>query len=74
MDYSDIRMKENIELVGQLPSGLNVYNFEYKPEFKALAGHGKFTGVMAQEVEKVIPDAVATMSNGYKAVNYSLVH
>lgn len=71
---SDIRVKENIELIGQLPSGLNVYNFEYKPEFKDLAGHGKFTGVMAQEVEQVIPEAVATMSNGYKAVRYSLIN
>jgi hypothetical protein len=72
--FSDIRMKENIELVGQLSSGLNVYNFEYKPEFKDLAGHGKFTGVMAQEVEQVIPEAVITKSNGYKAVKYSLIH
>jgi hypothetical protein len=71
---SDIRVKENIELIGQLPSGLNVYNFEYKPEFKDLAGHGAFTGVMAQEVEKVIPKAVVTMANGYKAVNYSLIN
>ena len=71
---SDIRMKENIELIGQLPSGLNVYNFEYKPKFKDLAGHGAFTGVMAQEVEKVIPKAVVTMPNGYKAVNYSLIN
>ena len=74
MDYSDIRMKENISLIGQLPSGLNVYNFEYKPKFKDLAGHGAFTGVMAQEVEKVIPKAVVTMPNGYKAVNYSLIN
>ena len=74
IDYSDIRMKENIELIGQLPSGLNVYNFEYKPEFKDLAGHGAFTGVMAQETEKVIPKAVVTMPNGYKAVNYSLIN
>ena len=74
IDYSDIRMKENIELIGQLPSGLNVYNFEYKPEFKDLAGHGAFTGVMAQEAEKVIPKAVVTMPNGYKAVNYSLIN
>jgi hypothetical protein len=71
---SDIRMKENIELVGNLPSGLNIYNFEYKPEFKEFAGHGKFTGVMAQEVEKIIPNAVATMSNGYKGVKYSLIY
>ena len=74
VDYSDIRMKENIKQIDILPSGLNVYSFEYKPEFKDLAGHGVFIGVMAQEAEKVIPDSVVTMKNGYKAVKYNLIH
>lgn len=73
MDYSDIRMKENIVRIGTLPSGLPFYKFEYKPGFKSIAGHGAFVGVMAQEAEKVIPEAVATMPNGYKAVKYSLI-
>jgi len=33
----------------------------------------KQIGVMAQEVEKVIPEAVITMADGYKAVNYALI-
>jgi hypothetical protein len=28
---------------------------------------------MADEVEKVMPEAVITMPNGFKAVNYSLL-
>jgi hypothetical protein len=70
--FSDIRMKENIVKVGELPNGLNLYEFEYKPEFidNVLAGPGRQIGVMAQEVEKVMPEAVFTMSNGYKAVDY----
>lgn len=68
--FSDVRMKENITPVGFLPNGLPVYEFEYKPEFKDIAGHGKHIGVMAQEVEQVIPEAVITASNGYKMVNY----
>ena len=71
---SDIRAKENIKLIDKLPSGLNIYTFEYKREFKDVAGHGKFTGVMAQEAEQIIPEAVVTLSNGYKAVDYSLIH
>jgi hypothetical protein len=71
---SDIRTKENIKLVGWLPNGLPVYDYEYKPEFKDEAGHGRFRGVMAHEVEKVIPDAVVTLDNGYKAVDYSKVN
>jgi Chaperone of endosialidase len=70
---SDIRTKENIELVGWLPNGLPVYEFEYKPEFKAEAGEGRYRGVMAQDVEKVIPDAIVTMANGYKGIKYALV-
>jgi hypothetical protein len=72
---SDIRTKENIKLVGKLGNGLNVYSYEYKKEFKDSehAGHGSFIGVMAQEVEKVIPAAVFTGKDGYKVVNYSLI-
>lgn len=73
---SDIRTKENIELVGYLPNGLPVYEYEYKDEFKdhELAGHGRHRGVMAQDVEKVIPEAVVVMDNGYKAVDYAKVY
>ena len=69
---SDIRMKENIKAVGWLPNGLPVYQYEYKSEFKdhPLAGHGTHTGVMAQEVEVMYPNAVITLDNGYKAVDY----
>jgi hypothetical protein len=66
-------MKENIKSVGALPNGLNIYEFDYKPEFKDIAGHGKHIGVMAQEVEKVIPYAVIQADNGYKMVNYSML-
>jgi hypothetical protein len=71
--YSDIRMKENIKPVGILPNGLNIYEFDYKPEFKNIAGHGKHIGVMAQEVEKVMPYAIVNADNGYKMVNYSML-
>jgi len=69
---SDIRMKENIKQIHWLPNGLPVYEYEYKLEFKdlPLAGHGKFVGVMAQEVQAVIPEAVITLENGYLAVDY----
>lgn len=72
---SDVRVKENIERVGTLANGLGLYEFDYKPEFKEhpMCGYGRFRGVMAQEVEKLIPEAVVTMDNGYKAVKYDLV-
>jgi hypothetical protein len=73
---SDIRLKENIKHVGVLPSGLNLYEYEYKPEYKdrANTGHGKFIGVMAQEAELVIPEAVSFDADGFRQVDYSLIH
>lgn len=71
--FSDERMKENVKEVGNLTNGLKLYEFEYKPEFKDIAGYGKFIGVMAQEVEKLIPEAVKVMANGFKAVNYAML-
>jgi hypothetical protein len=70
--YSDIRIKENITRIGTLPNGLPFYQFEYISKFKdhPLAGHGTHTGVMAQEVQALIPDAVITLDNGFMAVDY----
>jgi hypothetical protein len=68
---SDIRTKENIKTIGWLPNGLPVYEYEYKPEFKVEAGYGKHIGVMAQEVEQVVPEAIITRADGYKMVDYS---
>jgi hypothetical protein len=73
MFFSDVNTKKNITKVGSLPNGLNLYTYEYKDEFKddSKAGHGLQFGVMAHEVEKVIPEAVSVDKSGYKVVNYS---
>jgi hypothetical protein len=71
---SDIRTKENIVPLGWLFKGLPVYEYEYKPEWKAEAGHGKFIGVMAHEVEEIMPEAVITRPDGYKMVNYGALN
>ena len=70
---SDQSIKENIIKIGRLDNGINIYKFDYRPEYKDTWGHGTHIGVMAQEVEKVIPEAVATHKDGYKVVNYSLL-
>ena len=62
-DQSDIRLKEDIELVGQSPSGTNIYTFKYKDR------EGKYEGVMAQEV----PWASEVDDKGYLRVDYSKV-
>jgi hypothetical protein len=73
MLFSDVNTKKNIKKIGSLPNGLNIYTYEYKDEFKdnPKAGHGLQFGVMAHEVEKVIPEAVSVDKSGYKVVNYS---
>jgi len=73
--YSDIRTKENIVKIGIAENGLPVYIYEYKKEFKdqPLAGHGLQVGHMAHEVEQAYPQAVITLKNGYKAVDYGML-
>jgi hypothetical protein len=73
---SDVRLKENIKQVGVLPSGLNLYSYEYKPEYKDRpnAGHGTYIGVMAQEAEQLIPEAVSFDKDGFRQVDYSLIN
>jgi hypothetical protein len=69
---SDMRLKKNIKIVGKLANGLNVYTWEWKDKVKSLKGNFSMTkGVMAQEAQKVIPEAVITAPNGYLAVDYS---
>mgnify|MGYP003135223217 FL=1 len=62
---SDINYKENISKIGNLDTnGLPIYSFNYKGDNKTQIG------LMAQDVEKLIPDAVLNI-NGIKYVNYN---
>lgn len=71
---SDAAIKENICKIGVLDNGLNLYKFEYQAPYKDTWGHGEYIGVMAQEVEQIIPEAVSVHPDGYKLVNYSMIH
>jgi hypothetical protein len=62
--WSDIRLKHDIVPLGHLDNGLGLYRFSYNGSDKA------YVGVMAQEVEAVMPDAVVRGSNGYLWVYY----
>jgi hypothetical protein len=63
---SDRRMKKNVHKIGKLAEGLNAYSFKYKGDTSPF----QQVGVMAQEAEKVAPEAVAEGSDGYKRVHY----
>lgn len=68
---SDINAKENIDVVGQRPDGLHVIDYDYKPE-EGL-GSDRHRGLVAQEVERVYPQAVARGPDGKRSVNYAAV-
>lgn len=64
---SDRRLKKNIQRIGTHALGIGVYIFDY------IWGGGKQIGVMADEVETVMPDAVIVRPDGFKMVNYSMI-
>jgi hypothetical protein len=61
--FSDQRLKEDIKLVGESPSGINIYSFKYKHT------DGTYEGVMAQEV----PWARTMTHTGFYMVDYGKV-
>jgi hypothetical protein len=68
---SDINAKENITKIGSLDNGLNLYSYNYKDGYDF--PEGRQIGVIAQEVEAVMPEAVVEMPNGFKGVNYAML-
>lgn len=64
--FSDRRIKTEIKRVGYTDDGLPVYTFKYKGSEQTVMG------VMAQDVEKVKPEAV-TEVDGIKAVYYDMI-
>jgi len=70
---SERRVKENIVRIGEHPLGLGLYLFDYKPEYRQMAGHGRQFGVMIDEVEIVMPEAVSLHVDGFKRVDYAML-
>ena len=63
LGFSDIRLKENVELIGKSPSNINIYKFNYKDSPTT------YQGAMAHEV----PWASIKHSNGYMMVDYNKI-
>ena len=76
MFHSDIRWKKNVQ---SLPNSLDMVtrlrgvNYEWRQdEFPEMNfPEGQRIGLIAQEVEKVIPELVNTAADGYKSVEYA---
>lgn len=70
---SDINIKQHVHQIGTLTNGFPLYAFEYKPEYQDTWGHGIQIGVMAQDIELTLPEAVSIHPDGYKLVDYDKV-
>ena len=61
---SDIVLKHDIVLLGHLENGLGFYRFSYNGSKQV------YVGVMAQEVQMIVPEAVVRDRDGYLEVLY----
>ena len=73
---SDIRLKDNIRTIDNALDKVNsIQGIEFdwieKEEVHGNKGHD--IGVIAQEIEKILPDVVTTRDSGYKAVKYEKI-
>ena len=62
---SDVTLKHDITLLGRLDNGLGFYRFRYVGSDRVV-----YVGVMAQEVETIMPEAVVRGRDGYLEVFY----
>ena len=69
---SDMALKDNIQKIGQTKGGNNWYSWTWNDKAEKLGLSGESSGVIAQEIQKVRPEAVKEV-DGYLAVNYSMV-
>ena len=63
--FSDRRLKSNIDRIGTHPLGIGVYEYDIFDR--------RERGLMADEVEAVMPEAVMLHPSGYKMVDYGML-
>lgn len=72
---SDKRLKTNIRPIKSALESLDAingvtYNWNENAVSRGMTNENRQIGLLAQDVEKVFPEAVNTAEDGYKAVNY----
>jgi len=73
---SDIRLKDNIKVIDNALDKVNSIQgieFDWIKKEGVHGNEGHDIGVIAQEIEKILPDVVTTRDNGYKAVKYEKI-
>jgi hypothetical protein len=73
-ESSDKRLKDNIKPIKNAIDKIDKiggYEFDWNDKQELYEGHD--VGVIAQEIEEVLPEVVETREDGYKAVNYKKI-
>ena len=73
---SDRRLKDNITPIESPLEKLDKiggYTFDWIEKKEVHSNKGRDVGVIAQEIEEVLPEVVTTKENGYKAVKYEKI-
>lgn len=70
---SDVRLKENIVPAGSTKEGVRLYTWDWKDGHEELTKDQPTSGVLAQELLEVMPEAVHVGDDGYYRVDYSKV-
>lgn len=63
---SDRRLKRNVRRIGTHDLGIGIYSYDY-------VWGEPGVGVMADELEEVLPEAVSVHPSGFKMVNYGML-
>ena len=64
---SDKRLKKDISYLFTLPNGIRVYKYRF------IGAESMEIGVIAQEVEEIMPEAVKRGPDGFLRINYDMV-
>lgn len=73
---SDIRFKTNLKPIANPIDKINKvsgYEFDWIPDQENHGHEGHDIGVIAQEIEEILPEIVTTRESGYKAVKYEKI-
>merc|ERR1712216_951607 len=70
---SDIQLKTDLKMVSTLPNGVEVYSWTWNKIAEAKGLSGKSVGVIAQQVQNIVPGSVSRGTDGFMKVDYSLI-
>ncbi len=67
---SDVHLKTSLRRLFKIAQGLTVHSWKWNKKANELGLFGRSMGLIAQEVERVIPSAVVVGSDSYKRIDY----